>query len=186
MGRLPPRFTIGIGLLVIMASLSACTAPSAAPPATQKTATGSPARGGRREEPAGAATAVAAAGCEGFAAWLSDPDINTALKNTDFWPELITAGDTAAAGGAVDQGRMKQINDQIARAPGTIRNSAAASQDEALTEPSSRAMVLAAKLARGLADGSLSKKVAGDTVIKLKDAIDVYTTEVAAQEACCG
>jgi hypothetical protein len=187
MGQLLSRFTIGIGLLVIvMAGLTACSAPPAAPPASQKSATGSPARAGRRDERAGAATAVAVAGCDAYAAWAKDPGIKAALKNTDLWPELIAAGNKAAGGAAVDQARMKQIDAQISRAANTIRNSAAASGAEELTQSASRAMGLASRLAAGLADGSLNQESASDAVAKLNDAIAAYETETAAQQARCG
>ena len=85
MGHVLSRFTIGFGFLVfVRVSLTACSAPTSAPPPTQQAARQAPTKTGRRDERRGAATAIAVtAGCEGYAAWMTDPAIKATIENTE-------------------------------------------------------------------------------------------------------
>jgi hypothetical protein len=189
MGHVLSRFTIGFGfLVVVMVSLTACSAPTtSAPPPTQQAARQAPTKTGRRDERRGAATTIAiAAGCEGYAAWMKDPAIKATIKNTDLWPELVAAGQNAANGTAIDQARVQEIAAQLDAAAGTIKRSDAAAADKMMTETSSRAMGLASRLAEGLSAGSLDQTGAEDAVSRLQDAIAAYETEAAAQNGQCG
>jgi hypothetical protein len=192
------QWLVGLGMLaIVLGGLTACTAP---PPFAPHTPTPAPnalvapaagtavaqTKGGRKKQRDGAETAETGVSCSAYAAWMADPTIKAAMAKSSLWPDVVAAGEKAAAGESVDRATMQQAYDQMAKLASDLRGAAAAKGDTELTRLAGHAMGAASRLAGGLASGNLDQQEAGDALTELRQAIDAYNAEVAAEQAQCG
>ena len=182
--------------VIVLAGLSACTgqqasAPQAAPPpapterSREATPAGSPVAPALASPVVAAASPVALASCEDYAAWTSDPDVRAALEKTALWPEVIAEAEKAANGEPVDREHARRLFDQLARVARPMRESDVAEANPETAQRAARAMGLSARLAESLGRNQFDQTTASAGLAELKQAIADYEGQVAAEEARC-
>lgn len=126
-----------------------------------------------------------AAECANYNAWRSNAEVQAALEKMALWPAVIAEGEKAAAGQPVDTAAMQQDFDQLNRLGRQLRTMNVSQGDQAPLQLSGRAMGQMARLAEGLATGTLDQQAAGDAVAEAKLAIAAYQDDAAEREAAC-
>jgi hypothetical protein len=166
--------------MVVMCGLSACTGPQGGV---------SPTAPKRREEaPPGSPVAAVrpTPTCDEYAAFVSDPEVRSALEARGVWPDLIAELEKAAASEQVDHEHAQQLSEQLATAIGSLHESKIAAKNSATSQLAITALRLSERSAERLGRKELSPRGAETELAELKQAIAAYEEQAKAEETRCG
>jgi hypothetical protein len=166
--------------MVVICGLSACTGPQGGV---------SPTAPKRREEaPPGSPVAAVrpTPTCAEYAAFVSDPEVSTALEARTLWPDVIAELEKATAREQVDHGHAQQLSEQLMTAIGSLHESNIAAKNSATSQLALTAMRLSERSAERLGRRELSPKGAETELTELKQAIAAYEEQAKAEETRCG
>jgi hypothetical protein len=165
--------------MVVMCGLSACTGSQGgiAPTAPKRREESSP------RSPVAAIRPTPT--CDEYAAFISDPEVHSALETRGVWPDVIAELEKAAAREQVDHGHAQQLSEQLATAIGSLHESKIAAKNSATSQLAITALRLSERSAERLGRKELSPKGAETELAELKQANAAYEEQAEAEETSC-
>jgi len=123
--------------------------------------------------------------CDEFAAFMSDPEVRTALETRTLWPEVIAELEKAAAGKQVDQEHAQQLSEQLATAIPALHEGKIAEKNFESSRLAITAIRASERAAERLGRKELGQDVAKTELADLKQAIGDYEEQAKADETRC-
>jgi hypothetical protein len=167
--------------MVVVVGLTACAgsqggvSPTAAPKRREEGSPGSPVAAVRPTPT-----------CDEYAAFVSDPEMHSALEERTLWPEVIAELEKAAVGEQIDQKHSQQLSEQLAKAIRSLHDSRIAGKNPETSQLAITAMRLSERSAEKLGRKQLSQNGAETALAELKQAIAGYEERAKAEETRCG